>query len=150
MNGHPLNLQYAGDPQILTQALAAQGWQAADTLSFENALRLLSPSLPLMELPLIPHVHDGHHEALGLVKQEGEEGRRVLRLWATPYFIDGRQPLWVGNVTDQHKRIILNLLAIPATGKDPTAALTATVPDLAALNPQRPAADGPWLLEGMD
>ena len=150
MNGQPLNLQYAGDPRVLTQALAAQGWRAADTLSFENALRLLSPSLPLMELPLIPHVHDGHHEDLGLIKQEGEDGRRVLRLWATPYLIDGRQPLWVGNITTQQKRIILNLLAIPATGKDTTEALNASVPDFAALNPQRPAAEGPWLLEGMD
>ena len=117
MNGQPLNLQYAGDPRVLTQALAAQGWRAADTLSFENALRLLSPSLSLMELPLIPHVHDGHHEDLGLIKQEGEDGRRVLRLWATPYLIDGRQPLWIGNITTQHKRLILNLLAIPATGR---------------------------------
>ncbi len=150
MNGQPLNLQYAGDPRVLTQALAAQGWRGADTLSFENALRLLSPSLSLMELPLIPHVHDGHHEDLGLVKQEGEDGRLVLRLWATPYLIDGRRPLWIGNVTAQHKRLILNLLAIPATGKDTIAALSASVPDFAALNPQRPAMDGPWLLEGMD
>jgi membrane protein DedA with SNARE-associated domain len=149
-NGDPMNLQYAGDPQVLTRGLTAQGWRTAETLSFENAVRLLSPSLPLMELPLIPHVHDGHHEDLGLVKPEGEDGRLVLRLWATPYLIDGRQPLWIGNVTSQHKRLILNLLAIPATEKDTATALSTAALDFGALHPERPAADGPWLLEGMD
>ncbi len=149
-NGEPMNLQYAGDPQVLTRALVAQGWQAAETLSFENSLRLLSPSLPLMELPLIPHVHDGHYEDLGLVKPEGEDRRLVLRLWATPYLIDDRHPLWIGNVTSQQKRLILNLLAMPATEKDTATALRAATPDFATLNPERPAGDGPWLLEGMD
>ncbi len=116
VNGHPLNLQYAGEPRALTDTLQAHGWRTAETLSFDNAIRLLSPSLQLMELPLIPHVHDGRHEDLSLVKSEGEDGRLVLRLWATPYRIDGRRPLWIGNVTAQHKRLILGLLAMPATG----------------------------------
>ncbi len=149
-NGEPMNLQYAGDPQVLTQILMAQGWQATETLSFGNSLRLLSPSLSLMELPLIPHVHDGHYEDLGLVKPEGEDRRLVLRLWATPYLIDGRKPLWIGNVTSQQKRLILNLLAMPATEKDTATALSTAVPDFAILNPERPAVDGPWLLAGRE
>jgi undecaprenyl-diphosphatase len=148
VNGHPLNLQYAGDLRTLTDALQARGWRTAETLSFDNAIRLLSPSLPLMELPLIPHVHDGRHEDLSLVKSEGEDGRLVLRLWATPYRIDGRRPLWIGNVTAQHKRLILGLLAMPATGADTASPLEAAAPDFIALAPERPAADGPWLLRG--
>ena len=146
INGHPLNLQYVGDVQALAQALERQGWNPAETLSLDNVLRLLSPSLPLMELPILPHVHEGHHEDLSLVKRLGEESRLVLRLWSTPCLIDGRQPLWIGNVTAQHKRLILNLLAIPATDRDTSSPVLTAAPDFSALNPQRPAADGPWLL----
>ncbi|TNF52760.1 MAG: hypothetical protein EP309_08665, partial [Gammaproteobacteria bacterium] len=150
VNGQPLNLQYAGDPQALMRALESRGWQLADTLSPENAIRLLSPSLPLDQLPLIPHVHDGHHEDIALIKPEGEDNRLVLRLWATPYWIEGRWPLWIGNVTAQHRRLILNLLAIPATGTDIAQPLVKVLPDLTALAPRQPAAGGPWLLGGPD
>lgn len=150
INGQPLNLQFAGDPQALIQALESRGWQAADTLSPANAIRLLSPSLPLQELPLIPHVHDGHHEDLALIKPEGADNRLVLRLWATPYWIDGRAPLWIGNVTAQHRRMILNLLAMPATGTDTVQPLAKVLPDLEALAPRQPAAGGAWLLGGAE
>ena len=150
INGQPMNLQYAGDPQAIVQALEGQGWKRADTLSPANAIRLLSPSLPLDELPLIPHVHDGHHEDLALIKPEGEDNRLVLRLWATPYWVDGHEPLWIGNVTAQHRRMILNLLAMPATDTDTEQPLAKALPDFAALTPRQPVAAGPWLLGGPD
>jgi len=140
-----MNIQYLGDPQRLVKALAPAGWQAAEPLSADNAIRLLSPSLSLMQLPLIPQVHEGHHEDLSLVKADGEEGRLVLRLWATSYRIDD-QPLWIGNVSAQHKRLILDLLAIPSTGTDTDGPLALAAPDFTPLNPERPAADGAWLL----
>ncbi|MCG7909013.1 MAG: bifunctional DedA family/phosphatase PAP2 family protein, partial [Candidatus Thiodiazotropha taylori] len=49
---HPLNLQYVGDLQILQQQLQRQGWQSAEMLDWGNALKLLSPSTPLIGLPL--------------------------------------------------------------------------------------------------
>lgn len=145
VNSQPLNIQYLGDPQGLVKALAPAGWEPALSLAADNAIRLLSPSLSLMELPLIPQVHEGHHEDLSLVKPVGEDGRLVLRLWATPYRIDD-QPLWIGNVSAQHKRLILNLLAIPSTGNDTTGPLALAEPDFASLCRERPAANGPWLL----
>lgn len=148
--GHPLNLQYAGDPQALARSLAEKGWQPERPLGLDNAIRLLSPSLPLQELPIIPHVHDGQHEVLGLVKQEGDERRLVLRLWPTPYRIDGRTPLWVGNVTAQSKRAILKMLAVPSTLPDTQTPIRAVERDFSDLHPSRTETDGPLLLTEPD
>ncbi len=54
---HPLNLQLIGDPAQLLDQLQAQGWRPATRLDWGNALQLLSPSLPLQQLPLLPQVH---------------------------------------------------------------------------------------------
>ena len=87
---------------------------------------------------------------MALIKPEGADNRLVLRLWATPYWIDGRAPLWIGNVTAQHRRMILNLLAMPATGTDTVQPLAKVLPDLVALTPRQPAAGGAWLLGGAE
>jgi hypothetical protein len=146
---HPLNLQYAGDPQRLTASLTATGWKPAQMLALDNFLRLLSPSQPLRELPVIPHVHDGHHGSVVLVRDAGDDSRLVLRLWATPYRIEGTAPLWVGAVTSQHKKAILDLLAVPTTDADSEGAMRSAKADLAALHPKRPAEDAPLLLDSL-
>ena len=68
---HPLTIQYAGDPAALAAALAASGWAPALELDWDNAMRLLSPSLPLAELPVVPQVHDRHYEALIMTRPAG-------------------------------------------------------------------------------
>ncbi|NCA90210.1 MAG: hypothetical protein EOM92_15250 [Gammaproteobacteria bacterium] len=146
--GQPFTLHYAGELPTLIQAVAGWGWQVAATLAPGNALRLLSPSLPLDQLPLIPQVHDGQHEAFALSKAEGPVRRLVLRFWATPSWLEGRTPLWLGTVTAQHRRLILNLLAPPATAPDTVAPLAKVLPDLGALAPRQPTVGGPWLLGG--
>lgn len=119
-NRHPLDLQYAGPLPPLAERLATCGWQPAEQLDWHNALRLLSPTLPLRELPLIPHIHDGQHEALALTKDSTDCDRRlVLRLWSTPYRIDPSTPLWVGNVTSQHKETLVGLIVLPITDDGP-------------------------------
>ncbi|MCB2263339.1 MAG: VTT domain-containing protein [Candidatus Thiosymbion ectosymbiont of Robbea hypermnestra] len=131
---HPLNLQYAGGLDHLRHRLADRGWKAESRLSWGTAMKLLSPSLPLAELPVIPHVHQGRHETLTLVKQASATRRLVLRLWTTPYRIDDETPLWIGNVTAQHKRTILDLLAIPTTDADTRGPLDSVQEDFSGLN----------------
>ncbi len=116
---HPLTIQYAGDPAALGAALAGYGWQRAATLDWGDALRLLSPSLPLAEIPVIPQVHDGRQESLALTKTTGADQREVLRLWPTRLRLDDGTPLWVGNVSRQHQETLMNLISLPAT--DPRA-----------------------------
>jgi hypothetical protein len=117
---HPLTIQYAGDLGDLARALGESGWQRPKPLEWGNALKLLSPSLPLEELPLVPQVHDGRHEALALVKTDGQGRRLALRLWPTRFRLAEGQPLWVGNVAALHKARILDLIAFPATDPEDT------------------------------
>lgn len=113
--GQPLGIQLAGDPSLLESALAPDGWRRAPMLGWSNALRLLSPSQPLADLPVIPHVHDGRHGSLTLVRDGDENSRDVLRLWRTGFRLDDGEPIWVGNVTAQHKEVVLGLVALPVT-----------------------------------
>jgi membrane protein DedA with SNARE-associated domain/membrane-associated phospholipid phosphatase len=110
-----LDIQLAGNPSLLRSALESEGWTTAAMLDWGNALRLLSPSLPLAELPVIPHVHDRRHESLALVRTGPDGTREVLRLWQTRYRLSNGEPIWVGNVTTQHKEVILDLIALPVT-----------------------------------
>lgn len=137
-NSHPLNLQYAGNLADLQTVLTPMGWEPGTELDWGTAMKLLSPSLPLRELPVIPHVHDGRHESLALVKNLPDGGRLVLRLWTTPYRIEDTIPLWIGNVTAQHKRAILDLLAMPTTAPDKRSPLQSVKNDFAALHPSHP------------
>jgi membrane protein DedA with SNARE-associated domain/membrane-associated phospholipid phosphatase len=112
---HAIDIQYAGRLDAFTAALTSQGWQPAERLGWYNAMKLLSPSTPLAELPVIPHVHDGRDEALALVKDPSPEHRLVIRLWSTPYRLDGDLPLWVGDATSLSKDDVLDLIALPVT-----------------------------------
>lgn len=114
-NTRPFDIQYAGGLDILATALAGQGWQAAEMLDWSNAIKLLSPSLGLNALPVVPHVHDGHHDDLTLVKDLADGRRLVLRLWATNCRVDESVPLWTGDVTELSKDNVVDLLALPLT-----------------------------------
>ena len=129
-NRRPFDLAYAGELADLTAAMQPQAWQRADMLSWGNAIKLLSPSLPLAQLPVIPHVHDGHHERLTLVKDVAGDRRLVLRLWATPCRIEDNTPVWIGDVTALHKENIVSLIALPLTRLDHGAALRTFFADL--------------------
>ncbi len=115
----PLNIQYAGSLDALRSSLSLGGWKPARTLSWENSLKLLSPSAVLEELPLLPQVHDGRHEELALERYASAEERLVLRLWPTDFLLQpGGIQLWQGNVSSQKKTQVLSLFAFPTTRPD--------------------------------
>jgi undecaprenyl-diphosphatase len=127
----PLDIQYAGDPERLAHTLQQHGWKPAEMLQGANLLRLLSPSLPLQRLPVLPQVHDGRHERLVLEQPQPDGGRLVLRLWASPIRLEpGDRPLWLGSVSSQRKTVVLNLLSYPVTEQDFDAALAQLRRDL--------------------
>ena len=113
------DIAYAGSLADLAAALEPRGWQPAEMLRSDNLLKLLSPSLPLPELPLIPHVHEGSNEALALVKNVHARGsgvtRLVLRLWRTRCRIAPSTPVWVATLTAVRKEEIVGLIALPIT-----------------------------------
>jgi len=114
--GHPLTLQYAGTLGTLESRLTAAGWRRVTTAEFRDILKLLSTSLGLHDLPVLPQVHDGRHESLVMVKPDGDGRRWVLRLWpAWRSFEPGAVPLWIGNVGRQERRELTGTLAYPVT-----------------------------------
>lgn len=145
---HPLNLQYLGTPEELTTALSGQGWRPAERLAWGNLLKLLSPSLPLDQLPVLPQVHDGRHEVLSLDKALGDGPRLVLRLWPADVRLQpGNHPLWLGNVSIQRQERVLELLNFPRT--DETAydrAWQTLLGDLGAVTYKQPAGERNLLL----
>ncbi len=113
---HPLDIQYAGELEQFEASFKQKGWGRAPALGWGNILKFLSPDQPIQELPLLPQVHDGQHEALALIKVQPDNRRLVLRLW--PAFIQiqpGTKPLWLGNITEQHKQEVAGIFTFPDT-----------------------------------
>ncbi|MES9901761.1 MAG: LssY C-terminal domain-containing protein, partial [Sedimenticola sp.] len=130
----PLNLQYAGPLDWLSSRLVGSGWQPAKALSWNNSLHLLSPSQPLQQLPVLPQVHDGRHEALLLEKGLPGDRRLVLRLWQSGVRLaPGGMPVWIGNVSEQHQVRIINLVTLAATDRDFSVPFQIFTDDLAKL-----------------
>jgi membrane protein DedA with SNARE-associated domain/membrane-associated phospholipid phosphatase len=130
----PFNLQWSGSLASLRETLAARGWIDPVPLNVTTALRWLLPAPDLAELPVLPQVHDGRHEALIMLgpPDNGEQQRDatnagkkqpVLRLWHSGVVLDPQQdPLWVGYVTLQAQRQIL-FLRLPVALKEYNKAL---------------------------
>ena len=135
----PLNIQYAGPLDALQSSLSLGGWKPARTLSWENSLKLLSPSAVLAELPLLPQVHDGRHEELALERYASAEERLVLRLWPTDFLLQpGGIRLWQGNVSSQKKTQVLSLFAFPTTRPDFGPPYAVFLQDIARLPHRQP------------
>jgi len=116
LNTHPLDLQYAGSLDELAATLEKGGWHRAAPLGWRDFLKLLSPSLPLKALPILPQVHDGHHESLAMVKDLSPERRAVIRLWDSDLRLEpGQIPLWLGNASIQERAERLWMIAYPVT-----------------------------------
>ncbi|MFP5506046.1 MAG: VTT domain-containing protein [Gammaproteobacteria bacterium] len=97
----PLNLQFAGDPAALGAILAARGWQPPPAPGIAEAVRWLVPQPDPTNLPVLPQVHDGQHDALRL-RYLTQDGRLyLLRLWPTRrQLLPGATPLWAGSVAE--------------------------------------------------
>lgn len=118
-SNHPLHLQYAGTLESLKSELITKGWQQADKLQWNDILKLLSPSLPLQALPVLPQVHDGHHASLTMIKLAPGDKRLVLRLWSSnTVLMPHQENLWVGSVTLQQHTHTLSLLHYAETSLD--------------------------------
>ncbi|MCG8427697.1 MAG: LssY C-terminal domain-containing protein [Chromatiales bacterium] len=113
---HPLNIQYAGELDTLRQTLQKLGWQPAQTITWGNALRLLSTKLPLQQLPVLPQVHNGRHESLLLEKLGEDDSRQILRLWPANVSLQPEgTPLWIGNVSQQQREQLLGMITFAKT-----------------------------------
>ncbi|MGV6825743.1 MAG: VTT domain-containing protein [bacterium] len=123
-NQQPLNLQFAGKPSILSEALENNGWQAADKVRAVDWLSLLSVSLELDRFPVFPRSHGGRYDELRMVRINDDGTRLVLRLWPSRYQIGAPQhPLWLGSIRSQKIQRQAGLVSFPRPTGDPQQAL---------------------------
>ncbi len=120
--GDPLNLQWAGRLADIETQLVALGWQRTPEFPALGSLRWLSKRPDIAQLPVLPQVHDGQHQALMLRFPENSDHQWVLRLWPSAWQLSGAgdesRPLWVGNVSLQRMQTLFNLASAPLTERD--------------------------------
>lgn len=144
---HKLSLQYAGSLESFTTALQKAGWSISAPLTWKKMINLLSPSLPLKDLPLFPQVHDGSHEALSMEKILPDERRLVLRFWPAYLKLSpGSEDLWLGLVVEQHKAKLLELAVFAANSKSQEGAFQQFATDSAGFFDRRVTENGVMLL----
>jgi undecaprenyl-diphosphatase len=152
----PLNVQWAGSLECLREHLTRRGWRRAPALNVVNTLRWLQPGARLADLPMLPQVHEGRHDALALVRPVPAppttraaalpDRQLVLRLWPADRVIGQPDtPLWVGTVSRQMARRML-LITVPRTENEfdsPIAALQEGLGGLSWRRATRPSAVEP-------
>lgn len=94
---NPLTVQWAGELEKIQGELVARGWQLAPRFSFYNALLWFAPEPDLDDLPVLPKIHNGRHEALRMFTCEHKDRRcLLLRLWSADAILRPNQSLWIG------------------------------------------------------
>jgi membrane protein DedA with SNARE-associated domain/membrane-associated phospholipid phosphatase len=98
---HPLTLQYAGSLPGFEQLLLERGWQRPEKVNGVSWLKWLNRESTIIDLPVLPQVHDGRNESLLLVRKlDDPKQMAALRLWQTDIRLQpGNTLLWIGNVT---------------------------------------------------
>ncbi|MDQ2694402.1 MAG: VTT domain-containing protein, partial [Pseudomonadota bacterium] len=117
----PMIIQWAAAPETLRRRLARGGWQPAPPLTWQSALMWLNPHARIADLPVLPQVHDGRHDAVTVVRPGPDPASRwVLRFWPSDLRLaEGGTPVWLGSLTLQRLERRLHLLSLAATGPQP-------------------------------
>ena len=115
-----MNLQWTGSITTLQNELKKHGWTEPKALGMGSILQWLNPNVSLSELPILPHVHEGHHQDLLLAHPASTTDKQwVIRLWKTNITLTpSQQALWIGNISTQTIQHALGILHYPATTKD--------------------------------
>ena len=124
LDTQPLAVQWRGDLPRIEGALRRAGWESPPPLSWGGTLRWLAVSAPLAELPVLPQVHAGQHQALMLRLPRSADEQWLIRLWPSGWTAGGT-PLFVGTLTGQTGRRALRLVRYPRTERDYDAPLAA-------------------------
>lgn len=121
----PLSVQWAASSDQITAVLSTAGWQAPAPWTARAALRWLLPSTTIGMLPVLPKLDHGQPQQLSFEKVLDDDRRLVLRLWPTPYRIEGdgvRGALWNGMVTIERLKHPAGLITLVSTDSDFSAA----------------------------
>lgn len=103
----PLLLQWAGDPAALAAGLSPHGWHQPPEWTVAGALTYLLPDAGIVDLPVLPRLHDGRVAELTLIRPVADDPylRHVLRLWPADVELgdeDGTpMALWLGGLAQE-------------------------------------------------
>ncbi len=124
----PLNIQWAGDIEVLRQRLMPGSWQDATPWSGRGMLNLLVPEPPADGIPVVAKLEDGRFPALVLATASSGDTRYVLRLWPVLFDVEDTQsrrlPLYVGSVTKERIDRYVWLISWPRTELDRVVPMT--------------------------
>lgn len=122
------NLQFSGDLQRLVEQLQQTGWRPSEQLSWQNILKLFSPELKLMELPVIATRDGGRFETAILEKELADGSRLLLRLWPSRFQLQPQGTIWLGSLSKQRRLNLLGLLFLPMSELSDSAQLIESLP----------------------
>ncbi|MGQ0619554.1 MAG: DedA family protein [Panacagrimonas sp.] len=114
----PFDLQWAAPIRTVESELRGARWDPLPPFSAYDAMRWLTETTPIYELPVLPQVHAGNHARLTLRQGFDSERQGLLRLWDSQLRVrteDGLVPVWLGTVTEQHARTYYKLFRYPVS-----------------------------------
>jgi len=121
----PMNIQFAGDLEILKNHLREKGWRQPAKFHVKNMVHWLNSGASLSRLPVLPQVHQGRHHLLIMTFTASSDFWRatpekqwVLRLWKSRYQLSSGTAIYIGNVSTQTTRTSLGILSYPNTSPD--------------------------------
>jgi undecaprenyl-diphosphatase len=110
----PFVLQWRGEGDAITEVLQAAGWMMPKALDAQSWLHWFAPQQSVLDVPLLPRVHDGRYEEFKFVRAGADDALLVLRFWLSQYEVDG-QPLWLVSLSRERLLSPLGLMFVPRT-----------------------------------
>ncbi len=120
-SGRNFDLQWAAPEDLVESELLAAGWQPLTPLSAADALRWLTQTTSIAELPVLPQVHAGNHARLSLRRPVDDGHQHLIRLWDSGTRVTAGErevPIWLGAVTEQRAQTYYRLFRYPVTEPD--------------------------------
>jgi hypothetical protein len=100
--GDPLNIVVIGPPQRFFYPFARRGWDITETIHGNSTWRTIQSSLfgsDYSTSPVSPLFYEGRPQDIALQKARSSvDERNHLRLWLTPYRVEGLS-VWVGQIS---------------------------------------------------
>lgn len=114
----PVSLIFLGSGAELIEAFAAAGWQVADRVTVETALRAFARGVlnkPYPSAPVFPVFLDGKlHDVAFQKHNDGDTSRRRhhTRWWLTDFVVEGKQ-VWVATASYDAGVGVSRLIPVP-------------------------------------
>lgn len=144
------DLQWAAPIETVESELRATRWAPLPPFSTYDALRWLTETTPIYELPVLPQVHAGNHARLTLRQGLDSERQGLVRLWDSQLRVrtqDGLVPVWLGTVAEQQARTYYKLFRYPVA--EPEGAMLPPIPastDRTVIRVVEPEGHRLWLM----